>query len=155
MTQTTNPTAGEALLGGLAGALVLTVLHETARRVLPAAPRMDILGRRALTGGLKAAGIDPPDESTMQVAALAGDLASNTLYFSLVGLGPAHGASLRGALLGALAGIGAVVLPPYLGLGKTPRGRTPRVQAMTVGWYVAGGVVAGLATQLLADRRNA
>ena len=149
----TNSTAAEAILGGLAGAVALTALHETARRLLPAAPRMDILGRRALAKGLEAAGIDPPGEDSQQAIALAGDLASNTLYYSLIGVGSPAGAPLRGALLGAAAGLGAVVLPPYLGLGKAPRGLTPEVKAMTVAWYTVGGLVAGLAARALGARR--
>ncbi len=33
---------------GLAGALALTAVHETARQVIPHAPRMDVIGRRGI-----------------------------------------------------------------------------------------------------------
>ena len=45
-----------ALGGGLAGAAAVTLLHETVRRIVPEAPRMDLLGKQALSKGLNAAG---------------------------------------------------------------------------------------------------
>ncbi len=52
----------KALGGGLAGALALTAIHETVRRVSPDAPRMDVLGMRAIAKSLRAAGEDVPDD---------------------------------------------------------------------------------------------
>ena len=46
----------EALAGGLAGACVLTIAHESLRRVVPEAPRMDILGMRAIAKLMEKAG---------------------------------------------------------------------------------------------------
>jgi hypothetical protein len=133
----------EALAGGAAGAAVLTLIHETARRVAPDAPRMDVLGRRAIAAGVRAAGAEPPSGAQLHGAALAGDLVANTAYYSLVGLGRADGAVARGGLLGLAAGLGAVFLPGPLGLGTKPSRRTPQTAAMTVAWYTIGGLVAG------------
>lgn len=143
-----------AIGSGLAGACTLTLIHEGARRTIPNAPRMDVLGARSIARGMSAVGYEPPTGAPLHTAALAGDILSNGLYYSLVGLGPPQGACLRGALLGLSAGIGAVVLPGPLGLGKGPSGRTAATQAMTVAWYVAGGLAAGLAYQLLAGATN-
>jgi hypothetical protein len=130
-----------ALLSGLAGAAALNILHETVRRIRPGdAPRMDTLGRRAIASGLEAAGLERPPEDRLQAAALGGDLASNTLYYALAAMGEPSFA--RGAALGAAAGIGAVVLPPFLGLGSRPASRTPQTAAMTVAWYLVGGLAA-------------
>ena len=52
-------------------------------------------------------------------------------------------------LLGLAAGVGGVVLPEYLGLSSAPSARTKATQAMTIGWYTLGGVVAGLVYSLL------
>jgi hypothetical protein len=77
--------------------------------------------------------------------ALAGDLALNSLYYSLVGVGDREGAFQRGVLLGLAAGVGAVALPGPLGLGTGPSARTPATQAMTVAWYLVGGLAAAAA----------
>src|SRR4051812_15813848 len=66
--------------------------------------------------------------------ALGGDLLANGVYYSLVGAGGSEGALRRGALLGLLAGLGAVALPAPLGLGSEPSKRTPATQLMTVAW---------------------
>ena len=132
-----------ALASGAAGAAVLTLVHETVRRATPDAPRMDVLGKRAIAAGVRAAGAEPPSGARLHGAALAGDLLANTAYYSLLGLGRADGALARGGLLGLAAGLGAVVLPGPLGLGTKPSRRTPQTAAMTVAWYTLGGLVAG------------
>src|SRR4051794_36367959 len=147
-----EPRWGDALLSGLAGAVTLTLVHESVRRLRPDAPRMDTLGRRTIARGMEAIGMEPPSGDRLQAAALAGDLVSNTLYYSLVGLGEPSGALARGAALGAAAGLGAVALPPVMGLGHRPGARTIRTAVMTVGWYLAGGLAAAAAYRRLASR---
>ncbi len=132
-----------SLAAGLAGALALTVLHETARRVVPKAPRMDKLGRRGLARSLRAAGIEPPSRDTLQAAALAGDVVSNGLTFALVGLAAPGLGPMVGASIGAAAGLGGVALPPVLGLGPGPQRSDTSTRLMTVAWYTIGGLVAG------------
>ncbi|MEA2695189.1 MAG: hypothetical protein QOJ16_4576 [Acidobacteriota bacterium] len=142
-----KPAAGvwKALGGGTAGAVALTALHETARRVLPNAPRADLLGERAIDRSLRALGRRPPSGPQLHRWALAGDLLSNSLFYSLVGSHGGRKAWLRGSLLGLGAGLGAVVLPGPLGLGSRPSTRTPATVAMTLAWYVAGGLAAAAA----------
>src|SRR4029453_8818420 len=135
---------GSALGGGLAGALSLTLLHEVARRVLPSAPRLDVLGMRALAKSLRALEQPVPEHNRLHNMALVGDLISNTVYYSLVGVGEGTSARRRGALVGLAAGIGAVVLPRPLGLGQGPSRRTVATQVLTIGWYLAGGLIAGV-----------
>lgn len=147
-----HPTLADALIGGAVGATALTLIHETARRALPDAPRMDTLGRRALARGMEAVGIEPPQGQAMQTMALAGDLVSNTLFYALAGLGPAEEAIEHGGILGAVAGVGAIGLPPMMGLGTDASLRTPAQAAMTLGWYLAGGLVAGVVVSLLGRR---
>jgi hypothetical protein len=132
-----------ALESGAVGACTLTLVHEAARRVLPNAPRLDILGMRALSHVLP--GGKPDNPARLRTYALVGDLIANTLYYSLVGAGNRKSSRFRGTLLGGAAGVGAVVLPPLLGLGRRPSARTPATQAMTVGWYVIGGLAAAAA----------
>lgn len=131
----------KALGSGLAGALALTLIHETARRMREDAPRLDVLGMRAISKSLRAADVDPPDVELRDLA-LAGDIAANSLYYSLVGFGKREDAWLCGAALGLAAGLGAVTLPGPLGLGPQPTERAPTTQLMTVAWYLAGGLAA-------------
>lgn len=134
---------------GLAGAVTVTVLNEGVRQVLPHAPRIEVIGERVLASSLKALDVDPPQGEALYRWTLLGDLLSNTLYFGLVGLGARQGAWERGGVLGLAAGVGAVTLPRPLGLGRPPGSRLPVTPLLTVGWYLAGGLVAAAAAQRL------
>ena len=136
-----------ALLAGAAGSVALTAVHQAAVALVDRAPRMDVLGMRAIARLARAANAKPP--ANLYAVTLAGDLAGNALYYSLVGAGRPGGEWARGAALGLAAGVGGVVLPPVLGLGDAPSGRTAATAAMTVAWYTLGGLVAaGVARRL-------
>ncbi len=112
---------------------------------------MDLLGMRAIAKAARHLDHEPPAAEELHTLALAGDLVSNAFYYSLVGLGSPENAPRKGALLGIAAGIGGVLLPEPLGLGGAPSARTPATKVMTVGWYVAGGVVAGVTYRYLPE----
>ena len=140
---------GSALGSGLAGAISLTLLHEATRRVVPSAPRLDVLGMRALANILRGMDQPVPPATRLHRGALIGDLVANTLYYSLVGVGKDAPVWRRGTLLGLAAGLGAVVLPGPLGLGRRPSARTIATRYMTVGGYLAGSLIAAaVATSL-------
>ena len=139
------PPPARALIGGAAGAVTVTALNEAARRLVPRAPRLDALGRRGLVKMLRLAGVRPPTGDAQFRWAMAGDLASNTVYYSLVGAGAKKRPWLRGALLGLGAGVGAALLPPRVGLGRRPTQDAPTTQLLTVAWYFAGGLAAAAA----------
>jgi hypothetical protein len=138
----------KALASGLVGALALTLINESARKVIPDAPRTEKLGMRWVAQKFRQMDRPVPDRKRLYWMAFADDIVSNTLYYSLVGAGSRRGTWLRGALLGAGGGLGAVVLPPQLGLGEGPTARTTETQAMTVGWYLLGGLAAAAAYTL-------
>jgi hypothetical protein len=142
-----NP--AKALLSGMVGALAVTLLHESARRLSPEAPRMDILGMRAIAQGLRLAERRPPLRERLHRWALLGDLVANSLYYSLAASPRPERAWLRGSLLGLAAGVGAVFLPGWLGLGERPSRRSGATQAMTVAWYLMGGLAAAAASGVL------
>ena len=142
-----------ALISGLAGAATVTLLNETVRRVAPeVAPRMEILGMRAMKAGFEAAGADVPPRRDLIKLAFGGEVASNTAYYSLVGMARPENAVAAGAALGLAAGLGAVLLPGPMGLGQKPSTRSPGTTAMTVAWYFAGGLVAGLVARSMGER---
>ena len=139
----------QALGSGLIGAISLTLLHEITRRVVPEAPRMDLLGMRALSKSMRKLNVDPPTGKELFNLTMAGDLASNALYYSLIGLGGrGQQAWLSGAVLGLAAGVGAVVLPSAMGLGSGPSRRTPATALLTILLYLEGGMTAAAAYRL-------
>ena len=56
---------------------------------------------------------------------------------------------MRGSLLGLGAGIGAVALAKPLGLDERAAHASAKTKAMTVAWYVIGGLVAAAVINLL------
>ncbi len=140
---------GASLLGGLAGAVAVTLIHETLRRKDPDAPRMDKLGMEAMAKGLDKMDEPVPEKKTLFHSALVSDILSNALYYSLAGIGKTKNAIGKGGLLGAAAGIGAVLLPKPMGLNPKHSGRTPKTKVMSVALYLIGGLVASKVTQML------
>ena len=147
-----------ALGGGLAGAAAVTIIHESVRRLVPQAPRMDLLEMNAISKGYHAAGRRAPQPQKLFAMALVGDLVSNALYYSLAGIGKDKNVYLRSSILGLAAGIGAVVLPGPLGLEERHSNRTLSTKLMTVGLYVAGSIVSAAIIKYLvrkSEERNA
>jgi hypothetical protein len=131
----------------MAGAVTLTAIHQGARAVSDAAPRMDVVGMRALAGGRKDLDTDADQQHRgLYLATLAGDLISNSAYYSLATTWT------RGALLGLAAGVGALVLPQRMGLGTPPHSELLSNRIMTVAWYTLGGLAAACTAQWLAHR---
>ena len=128
-------------IGGLAGAITLNLLHETVRRVDKDAPRIDLIGEEGLNKTIEAAGGDPLTGNSLYAATLAGDLLSNSAYYSLIGSGKDKHLITRGAIVGLTAGIGALKLTKSMGLSDAPVTRTSKTKLMTVGYYLAGGLV--------------
>jgi hypothetical protein len=143
----------ESLAGGLVGVAALTAVHEAGRKIVPNAPRMDIYARRVAARGMEMAGIEPPGANKMHALTLAGDVLTNGLFYALVmGMNPRRSMD-RGVLGGLLAGIGGVVLPPLIGLGRQPSNRTHRTQLMTIAYYTLGGLVAASVFRAASSRR--
>ena len=143
-----------ALGSGLAGATALTLLHETIRKSNAVAPRMDLLGMNALSKLIRNFDKNPPDRDKLFLITMAGDIISNTIYYSAAGIGKKKNTWLRGAVLGLSAGIGAVLLPKPLGLNETYSNRTTQTQLMTVGIYLFGGLVTAAALNLFSKKKR-
>lgn len=140
---------GSALLAGACGAVALTAVHQLARRVTDDAPRMDVLGERAIARTVQAAGGALPMPRTLHRWAIAGDLVANSAYYSLVACGRDAHMLTRGVAMGLAAGAGALVLPRRIGLGDPPRSHHVPNQIMTVAWYLIGGLAAACAGRAL------
>ncbi len=148
-----EPTLGAAVASGTAGALALTAVHQLARRRVPNAPRMEVLGMRAVARGAHRLGKQPQNGRALYRATLAGDLLSNAAYYSAVALGGQY-AVQAGAGLGLAAGFGALALPPVIGLGRPPHVHAWSNRLMTVAWYMMGGLVAGASYKAIQRQRG-
>jgi hypothetical protein len=144
-----------ALIGGAAGAVTLTALHQILRRVTPNAPRADNLAKQGLRRAFRAAGSTPPSDDKLHWAALAGDLAANTVYYSTsLAFGP-RVATFLGPLMGAGAGVGSITLPAHMGLNPGETGRKATTKALAFGLYLAGGIAATATYRALVDDKDA
>jgi hypothetical protein len=137
-----------ALIGGLAGACAITALHQIIKSNDDEAPRMDLLGMESLAKIMNKAGVRPPADDALYYITMAGDIVSNTFYYSLTGVGNKK-TWLKGPALGLAAGIGAVLLPKPLGLNPKHSNYTRQTQLLSVLYYFAGGVVSSAVTKLL------
>jgi hypothetical protein len=146
---------GEAFAAGAVGAAALTCVHQLAQRVTDDAPRMDVLGERAIGRVLEAAGASPPAQPSLHRWALAGDLIANSAYYSLVACGRRAHLWQRAVALGLAAGAGALVMPRPLGLGAPPRSDHVSNQVMTLAWYLVGALAAAAAGTGMRRSRSA
>ncbi|MEX2231846.1 MAG: hypothetical protein WD824_06785 [Cyclobacteriaceae bacterium] len=143
----------KSTIGGLAGACTLTLLNESVKKLDKDAPRMDLLGMNAVARLMKGNNILAQTAGKLFPVALAGDLVSNSLYFSMADSGDKKKTLIRGSLLGLAAGLGAVVLPKSLGLNEEATTRTLKTKVLTVSWYVIGGLVAAAAINLMEKKK--
>ena len=140
-----------SVIGGLAGAGALTLVNETVKRVDKDAPRLDLLGMNAAAKIVKGTTLKTPKfAQDLFPAALAGDLVSNTLYFAMAQGETKSKTLVRGALLGLGAGVAAVTLPQQLGIDGQPKREPVKTNAMTIAYYVLGGLVAAAMINLIA-----
>lgn len=139
------------LLAGLGGALALNILHESLKKKYPDMPRIDLLGEEALQKGMGYFGHSIENPATLYKATLAGDIVSNTLYYSAIGSGSKHTVWAKAISLGLAAGVGAVTLPKPLGLNPEPVARNSKVKALTIGYYLAGALVTAALLRAMPD----
>jgi hypothetical protein len=138
-----------AAIAGLAGMATVTALNEVGRRTIPGAPRAEKLGVRGVRAIARRLGRRPSRREAYRWA-MAGEALSNGLYYAVAGLYAQPRSA--GAVLGVLAGAGAVLLPPRLGLGSRPTRRSGRTAAMAFGWYLAAGLAAGFVASRVRPR---
>lgn len=132
-------------LAGLGGAIALNLLHESLKKKGSDMPRVDLLGEEALQKTLSHFDAEIEDGKTLYGATLAGDLLSNTMYYSMIGNGDRDYLFTRAIAYGLAAGVGAVTLPKPMGLNEQTVAQTDKTKALTVGYYLAGALVtAGL-----------
>jgi hypothetical protein len=142
-----------SIIGGLAGAVAVTIIHEILKQSDSQAPRMDKLGMQAIAKGLDKAGEAVPSKKSLFGMALVAELLSNTFYYALAGIGKRKDAMSKGSALGLIAGFGTLLLPKPMGLNTKHSNKTVKTQVMSVGLYLLGGMIASKVTEML-DRRE-
>ncbi len=141
----------DGLIGGLAGALGVTIIHEITRKLYPDAPRLDLLGEQATSKLMKKAAGTAPTGTALYGTAMAGDLIANALYYGLAAANTKHPVR-SGATLGITAGLGALKLPSKMGLDKNHAAGTIQRKLITVALYTIGGIIAGATVKYFRDR---
>ena len=143
-----------ALLGGVAGASVLTGIHQIIKNEnYKIAPRMDLLGMESILKIARGADVKSPSGNDLYNITLAADILSNAAYYSLAGIGKKQ-TLLKGLVLGVAAGVGAVYLPGVLGLKSSHSNRTNETKLLAVAYYLVGGLVAaGVIAALKTDKQ--
>ncbi|MCE7060677.1 hypothetical protein [Dyadobacter sp. CY343] len=144
--------ATKNMAAGLAGAIVLNLLHEGAKKFYAKAPRVDRVGEEAISKSLKSINIDPPTGKTLFGITLATDLLSNAAFYSMVGSGKEENILWRGAGFGLAAGVGALTLTKPLGLNDEPVNKSVQTQILTVTWYLLGGLAAAVVAKGISDK---
>ena len=139
-------------LAGLGGAIALNILHESLKKKGSDMPRVDLLGEEALQKTLQHFDAEIEDKDNLYAATLAGDLISNTMYYSMIGNGGRDYLFTRAIAYGLAAGVGAVTLPGPLGLDDEPVAHSNKTRALTVGYYLAGALVTAGLLSLLKKR---
>jgi hypothetical protein len=124
------------------------------RRLTDDAPRVDALGKHTVKEVFDRLGIDAPQGNTLYSTALAGEIITNSLYFSQIGGRRGMPTLLKGLNLGVMAGVGAIFVPQKVGLGKEPLAKSAKTALLTVGLYAFGGLCAGLMAQLLPGKSS-
>jgi hypothetical protein len=142
----------DGLIGGLAGAISITIIHEIVRKIYPDAPRLDRLGEQGAVKLMEKTTGEKPAKKDMYGAALAGDLIANALYYGVAAANAKHPIR-RGGILGVTAGIGAVGLPGKMGLDKEYTAGSFQKKIITVGLYTLGGIIAGAAVNFFRSDR--
>lgn len=132
----------DGLIGGLAGAIGITLIHELTRKLYDDAPRLDKLGEQALQKVMHKTTDEAPPQKELYGPAMAGDLIANALYYGIAAAGTKHPVKTAG-FLGISAGLGAISLPSKMGLNEEYAAGTLQKKIITVGLYTLGGIIAG------------
>lgn len=143
------------LVAGAAGAILLNIIHEIARKTLTRAPHVNEIGEEGIVKIAESLGTEAPQGNALYATTLASDFIGNAFYYSAVGKGSPQNIWLRGLGLGLTAGIGALALPGKLGLDDRPVKRSNLTQVLTVAWYTIGGIAAAGVADYLQRRRSA
>lgn len=136
------------IIGGLAGAIVLTLLNESLKNVNSDMPRIDLVGKEAVQKTAEYFGLDIENSESLLSTVLVSDIISNTAYYSLIN-GEKEELWLKAASAGLLAGLGAVNLPAKMGLEDKPVSKSLTTKALVIGYYLAGALTTAAVIRMM------
>lgn len=122
------------LIAGLGGAVALTVLHEYVKQHMNEPPDFSEIGEQVIDKSLEVVNLQVKDPDKLYNATLAGDIITNGIYYALTPF-------KMNTLVGALGGLGAMLIPKQLGLDNDPVAGTDKKKIFTVGYYIFGALV--------------
>ena len=137
----------KSVISGVVGALVLTGLHQTIKKLYEDAPRVDLLGMQAIAKIMQER---TPEEDDLYTLSLTGDLVFNSLNYSMVGL--SQKPIQMGAIIGFGTGLATAFLPGPLGLDDDLSSRNNSMRALSISYYFLGGLAAGICLSVLRKR---
>jgi len=140
------------ILGGFAGAIALNILHETVRKNISDPPRLDLLGEEVIEKTLDAVGVNHPHGKKLYSSAILGNIISNGLYYSTIGMGKNKNTWIKALSLGLVAGTAALKTPKHIGLEDSPVNRTGKTKIITLCLYLTGALVSAAVIQALNKR---
>jgi hypothetical protein len=153
----------EAIKGGVTGATTLSLLQEALHNIDSKSPR-PLLHKTGIINKLKKSGGKNSSKTNELYIKLAGELLTNAAAFGLTGLGKRKNAILNGGFLGAAAGLcSAFIINDEDNKEESKNGHgiagtnghysnedeDMKKKLLTVGLYIAGGMLAGYAIKKL------
>ncbi len=139
------------IIGGLAGAIMLTLLNESLKNVNKNMPHIDLVGKEAVQKTAEYFGLDIENNELFGTA-LVSDIISNTAYYSFIN-GKKQELWLKAASAGLLAGLGTVNLPNKIGLNEEPVTKSFTTKALVVGYYLVGAFTTAAVIRLIEKMR--
>lgn len=136
------------IIGGLAGAIVLTLLNESLKNVNEDMPHIDLVGKEVVAKTAEYFGIDIENKESLANTALISDIISNTAYYSLIN-GENEELWLKAASAGILAGLGTVKLTDKIGLNDKTVTKSFTTKALVVGYYLIGALTTAAVIRLM------
>lgn len=140
-----------ALIGGIAGALVIKGIHELVKKIdsdVPHFESMD-LDTPQKNNFLSGDSDTPPKFFS---GGITGDIFNNAIHSSISGLSD-HSTDVKTGLLGVASGIGAIYIPEVLGLNKEHHGASEKKhEALRAIYGLAGVFIAGKVIEWVNER---
>lgn len=135
------------VIAGIGGAVALNMLHGVVKRNFDDVPDFNEVEEEAIDKSLGKMNLQVRDHDRLYNATTTGDILTNAAYYAFTPF-------KMSSVIGALGGLGAIVLPKKLGLDNTPIAGTDKKKMITVGYYVFGALVASGIYKLLTINKN-
>ena len=141
-----------AIEGGIAGISTLSLIQEAIGKIDGRVVPDGLLQHPKLLAKIKKQSKKGKYPAKLYLK-LASELLSGAAYFGLTAVGKKKNAVLRGAILGAVAGLGSVVF--NFDKDESELNREEILKALlTIALYTSGGLIAGVAIKKMAKNKK-